>query len=115
MITKRKDLNSSVREELKGGVGFAQILNITDVKGLNNKGRIFSLMTLSPGHSIGSHVHIGESEIYFIIEGQAQVTDNGVIKQMEVGDSMVTGPNEEHSILNVGENDLKFIALIVHE
>ncbi len=34
-------------------------------------------MTLEPGCSLGYHEHHGESETYYIIQGQGEYNDNG--------------------------------------
>ncbi|GKX28341.1 cupin [Vallitalea longa] len=113
MITKRENLSTVVKKQLKDGIGNTTILNITDQEGLNDKGRLFASFSLEPGSSIGKHTHVDESEIYFILEGKGLVYDNGKEETVTSGDVVITKSGETHSIKNVGETTLNFIALIV--
>lgn len=113
MITKRENLSAIVKTQLKDGIGDTTILNITDPKGLNDKGRLFAVFSLEPGSSIGKHTHIDESEIYFILDGEGLVYDNGKDETVTSGDVVMTKSGETHSIKNVGQTVLNFIALII--
>lgn len=113
MITKRENLSTVVKKQLKDGMGDTTILNITDREGLNDKGRLFGVFSLEPGSSIGKHTHIDESEIYFILEGKGLVYDNGKDEVVTAGDVVITKSGETHSIENAGDTTLNFIALIV--
>lgn len=113
MIIKLENLSTKVMLELKDGIGNTTILDITNREGLNDKGRLFAVMSLEPGSSIGKHTHIDESEIYYILEGKASVYDNGEDVTVTPGDVVQTNSGETHSIKNIGDTTLKFIALII--
>lgn len=113
MIIKHENLITDIRPQLKDGIGETTILNITDREGLNNKARLFSIMSLEPGASIGKHKHVNEREIYHILEGTGLIYDNGEEIIVKPGDVNVTKSGEIHSILNIGETTLKFIAIII--
>lgn len=113
MITRYEDLITDIRPQLKEGIGDTTILNLTNVEGLNNKGRLFSIMSLDPGSSIGKHTHINEIEIYHILEGTGSIYDNSEEVIVKPGDVHITKSGEIHSIQNIGDTTLKFIALII--
>lgn len=114
MLIRKEDLKTSQTDNLKDGVGSVKLTHITDAEGLCQKGRLFSVMELEPGCSIGSHIHENDFEIYYILEGQGQVTDDGVVKKVYPGDTMVTHEGHEHSLKNIGDTTLKFVALILY-
>ncbi|MDR7870999.1 MAG: cupin domain-containing protein [Tissierellaceae bacterium] len=114
MLIKKDDLQVSTTNNLKDGIGAVKLTHITDAQGLCEKGRLFSVMELEPGCSIGSHIHENDFEIYYILEGEGEVTDDGVVKKVSAGDSMITHEGHEHSLKNIGDSTLKFIALILY-
>ena len=79
------------------------------------KGRVFAHSTLEPGASIGYHMHEGESEIYYIYSGRGEINDNGEIKPIKAGDTIITQNGQGHSIKNTSDEALHFIALILYE
>lgn len=113
MITKYENLITDIKPQLKDGIGETTILNITDREGLNNKARLFSIMSLEPGSSIGEHTHVNEREIYHILEGSGLICDNGEDIIVNPGDVNLTKSGDRHSIRNIGETTLKFIAIII--
>ena len=89
---------------------------------------MFAHTSLEPGGSIGYHVHEGESETYYILNGTAEFSDNGNIvtltdgsvvyvnrDPLKAGDVAYTPDGEGHGIRNVGEDTLHFIALILYK
>lgn len=112
MLIKRVDMMKKIRKELKGGKGDIKFLDHFE-KDLVPNCRLFSEMTIPIGGSIGEHTHINETEIYLIREGIAAVTDNEKNVIAEVGDVVVTGDNQTHSIENIGKVPLVITAIIV--
>lgn len=80
-----------------------------------NKGKLLNVITLEPGSGVGYHVHEGDGEVYYIIEGSAEYNDNGKVVAVNEGDVTFTFPGEGHAITNTGDVDLKFLALIMYE
>lgn len=74
--------------------------------------RLFAHMNLEVGASIGTHEHVNEEEVFYIIKGTAEVDDNGVKKILNIHDSMLTAHGEFHSIKNVGNEPLEILAII---
>ena len=89
--------------------------NLADFDGWDPKVRLFSLIEVKPGEEVDFHTHIGESETFFILSGKGVYNDNG--NKVEVTPGMVTftPSGEGHSIKNMGDEKLVFIALIVVE
>ena len=60
------------------------------------------------------HQHQGDNELYYILSGKAEYTDNdGSTVILEPGDVSVTYDGEWHGIKQYGDDPLKFLALII--
>ena len=69
--------------------------------------RLFSLVQVKPGEEVEYHMHIGESETYFILSGK------GSYNEVHPGTVTLTPSGKGHSIKNTGDEMLVFIALIL--
>ena len=74
---------------------------------------MFNIITLPSGSRIKEHPHIEDAEIYYILEGEAEVTDNDKTAVMRTGDVMFTGNGGRHSIANHSGKDVRFLACIL--
>ena len=74
---------------------------------------MFNIITLPSGSRIKEHPHVEDAEIYYILEGEAEVTDNDRTAIMHAGDVMFTGNGDRHSIANHSGKDVKFLACIL--
>ena len=62
--------------------------NLADFEEWNKKVRLFSLVQVKPGEEVEYHMHVGESETFFILSGKGIYNDNG--NEVEVASGMVT-------------------------
>ena len=115
MIRKGSDCQIEYREHMRDGDGTVQLTNfITGPEELSGKGRLFSRITLNPGCSIGYHVHEGDSELFYILKGTAEYSDNGTVKQVTAGDVTICPSGEGHGIANRTDEVVELIAVIVY-
>ena len=104
----------TLKECTINGQGKIQVCNlIIEPEELLNCGRVFAHTTVYPGSSIGYHVHIRESELYYILKGKARFNDNGTMREIRAGDVTITYPGEGHGITTIGEEPVEMIALIL--
>ncbi|WKY46400.1 cupin domain-containing protein [Eubacteriaceae bacterium ES3] len=115
MIFKKEMLKKEVRSNMRGGSGEVALTHLADEMILGKNCRLFSKTLLKPGDSIGDHPHHGEKEIYVFLKGQGLVTDDDKEVAVFPGDVMVTPDGHSHSVLNTGDEDLEFIALILKD
>ncbi|KAF0197224.1 MAG: mannose-6-phosphate isomerase [Bacillota bacterium] len=115
MIRKAIEMIVDVHSEFLGGKGTLVNTHFLDKQNSAGTGRLFVKSTLSPGSSIGYHTHKGDLEVYYILSGKALVSDNGKESILEAGDSIYTPNGSSHSIENVGEVDLEYVALILFD
>ena len=96
-----------------GGVGRMKLENILGPEEMKDKCSLFARVTLHPGDVLGCHEHHGNSECYFILSGEGEYDDNGVKRMVKAGDSTWTPDGSSHGLVNTGDTDLTFMALIV--
>ena len=116
MIRKASDCKIEYREHMRDGNGTVQITSfIEGPQELNEKGRMFSKITLNPGCSIGYHVHENDSELFYFLTGTGVYSDNGRVRTVTAGDVTVCPAGTGHSIANESDELLELIAVIVYK
>ncbi|MCR5844499.1 MAG: cupin domain-containing protein [Oscillospiraceae bacterium] len=113
MIRRSEEKITEVKKVFNGAgeAVMRKILNGADE--MYGKGRVFNHALLHPGCEIGWHVHQGDGETYYILRGHGIFNDNGTTVEVGPGDVTFTNSGEGHALLNDGEEDLEFIALIL--
>ncbi|MDP4132765.1 MAG: cupin domain-containing protein [Bacillota bacterium] len=114
MIKKSSDLRNEVREHMRDGDGSVLITHLVEKENLYDKSRLFGVIHLDKNCSIGYHVHENDSEIFYVIKGEAIYSDNGVEKSVKSGDVLVCAKGEGHSIKNIKDEQVELVALIVY-
>ena len=102
-------------ENLCGGKGTTIFKRLLGEKELNGKCGMFAELTVEPESSIGYHEHHNESETYYILSGKGIYNDNGHEREVGPGDVTYTPNNSGHSIVNTGDENLVFMALIIYD
>ena len=111
MITRANEQEKSLRENMRGGNGTVQLTAL--MKQLPANARLFSVLRLAPGTSIGYHVHENETELFYFAEGSGRVCDDGVYYDVSAGDAMATPNGHGHGVENTGDVDLVLVAAII--
>jgi len=115
MVKRKSEYLVDKNENMRGGQGVVTIEHFLTPSEMHDKGRLFAKITVKPGDSIGFHVHEKEMEAFYIVSGEAEMSDNGEIVVLSAGDTLLTKPGEGHSVKSVGKEALEMIALIVFE
>lgn len=98
---------------LAGGKGDAIVYHIQTKDELGKAGRLYARVVLAPGCSVGWHQHKGETEPYYILEGEGTFIDNdGSRTLVGPGDICTIEDGQFHSIENNSSHDLSFIGLV---
>ena len=114
MIKRSADLSVKLEPNLKGGRDTVRIVNILEKEEINGLGRLFGVSIIPPGGSIGQHTHEGDFETYYILKGRARVNDNGNVAELGPGDMTQCNDGQFHSIENIGDVDLEYLAVILY-
>ena len=112
MIKRKEAMTHTTRENMRGGKGAVQSVNIFEGEELP-KTRVFSVLTIQPGDSIGAHPHTGEGEVYLILEGAATVTEDGVDYVLKAGDAEYCSNGQTHAIANHTDAPVTFLAIVI--
>lgn len=113
MIIKSADQERARVSGLAGGKGSATRTTILPAEESAGSGRLFAVVELDPGSSVGYHEHKDEYEIYYILEGTGVVTEDGQEHTVEPGDMHQCKSGSKHGIENRSDAPLKFMALII--
>lgn len=114
MIRKAQELTPDYRENMRNGEGIVELTSFVTPEELNNKGRLFAKIKLNPGCGIGYHVHEADAEVFYMLSGTAEYSDNGEIKTISAGDVMICPTGTGHSICNKTDAPAELIAVIVN-
>ncbi|NMD45050.1 MAG: cupin domain-containing protein [Clostridiales bacterium] len=114
MLFLNKDREFVRNENVKGGEGYALYKTILPAEFMGDKGRLFSLCRLEKNCEVGYHIHEGDTEVYYILKGEGEYNDNGVMRTLYPGDVSFTDDGEGHGIKNVSDEPLIFVALILY-
>jgi mannose-6-phosphate isomerase-like protein (cupin superfamily) len=112
LVRKSSEMDTIQHESMRGGTGTVSMKEIVEKNELNHS-RLFSLVTVPIGGSIGRHEHINETEYYYILSGNGAVGEGSGEIEVLPGDMVVTGNGDSHSIRNSGSKSLEFLAVIM--
>ena len=115
MLKKAVDMKTIEEFCPENGKGMLKLTKMSDYFNKPEKLRTFAYAELEPGAEVGYHVHHGESESYYILEGEAMYNDNGVMLTVKCGDVTFTPNGQGHGIINIGDGKLCFITLIISD
>jgi len=113
MITRADAMSTERNEREQGGAGVTEITHMFRKEDLPVLSRLFAVIALEPGASIGLHRHVGEDEVYYVIRGEGTLVDGGVRSCLSPGDAHLVKSGETHGIENAGNERLEFVAVIV--
>ena len=102
-------------ENMAGGKGHVIIKRLLDEKQLNGKCGLYAEVVIEPGCSLGYHTHQNESETYYILSGHGDYNDNGTVRPVKPGDVTFTPNGCGHGLVNTGDEDVRFMALIIFD
>ena len=111
MITRRDQQKHGIREFMRGGKKYVQTTELSAQ--LPENARLFNILKLIPGASIGYHVHENETELFYFLEGHGRVQDDDRFHDVSAGDAMATFSGHGHAVENTGDTDLVILAAIV--
>lgn len=113
MITRKDQHVHSIREFMRGGKEYVQFEDLSAQ--LPARMRVFSVLTLIPGASIGYHVHENETELFYILEGNGIFRDDDQCFDISAGDTTATFSGHGHAVENTGDTNLVLLACIVKD
>ena len=114
MIKRAKDIITDSIDGFKGGKGNLKMTRFVTAEDIYDKGRFMGYGVLEVGGTQGYHEHFGEFETIYILEGKAKASDNGTEVILEPGDVLICQDGAGHSLENIGDTELKYMAIILN-
>ena len=74
MIRRSEEHPVEERLKMRDGNGVVEVVSL-EKELLPEKCRLFGLIRLKPGCSIGEHEHVGEADMFYFVSGEGTVTD----------------------------------------
>lgn len=106
MVIDFKNIEEQVLPAFKGGKGDLCVKRHVDEKCTIMYDR------LTPGSSIGFHVHEGNCEIIYILSGKADFIYDEGTESVEAGGCHYCPKGHGHSMINNGTEDIVFFAVV---
>jgi mannose-6-phosphate isomerase-like protein (cupin superfamily) len=113
MIKKENEQVPSVRVDVCGGTGRAEVLELFSEKEMHGRARMFKRIILEPGTSFGPHLHHDEIELYYILSGEVVTGEPGKGEILHGGDVTCTREEEAHFLRNETAETAELIAIIL--
>lgn len=113
MFVLKNEMVADQKTEVRGGIGTLSFKHVIPGDELFGAGTMVDEITIPVGCSVGLHAHEENFEIYYILEGEATVTDGGEEKVLTTGDAEICGAGNTHSVINKGTTDLRILATIM--
>ena len=111
----KKELVTMAVSNVAGGNGPAKMTNLLEGQELPKKAGLAAFVELEPGSSIGYHQHIGEGEMYHILSGCGEYTENDVTTTVSAGMVTMVYDQDSHRLVNTGTQPLKLLAVIIKD
>ena len=77
--------------------------------------RILTRAVLVPGATVGWHVHDGSSEIIYVLSGHGKALYDDTEERLDPGDCHYCPKGHGHSVINDGDEDLEFFAVVPNQ
>lgn len=112
MIKSSEEMRRSSVTALRGGVGELYQQHILESSETGGRTDLFCVFTVEPGRTIGLHTHDTNAEVYYVLEGELEVNQNGTPHTVKAGGVVFTADGESHSVANKTDRTAKFLAII---
>ncbi len=114
MFFKLQEMKGTRREHIQNGHGGAMFYSCMapEEKPAGSRLKMVARIELDPGASVGEHEHKGDEEVYIVLSGRGDFTDDEKSHEVGPGDIMVTLDGHRHSLMNTGTKPLVFVAVI---
>lgn len=106
MLIEFNKIEETIMPEFKGGTKEFNARIFQDERNKILYGK------LVPGASIGPHTHETNSEIIYILSGTGKAIHKGIEEKVGAGICHYCPKGENHSLINDGDEDLVFFAVI---
>jgi quercetin dioxygenase-like cupin family protein len=76
---------------------------------LGKKGNLVQVVEIKPGHTVKRHHHKEQTEFFYILEGEADLTLGDETHSAKPGDAFLCRPGTEHKVENRGTKPFRLL------
>lgn len=93
---------------LRGGEGTVYLQKLPTLVDM----KMYALITIPKGSSIGVHTHVDDEETIFVYSGSGKLIIDGIEHDFNVGDVSLCKKGRNHSVRNDNDEDLVLLAVV---
>ena len=108
IVQEQKQAWKSWKDKNLQGISPIRFKRLISAERTDSYGIVLGVCTIPPGGVLVNHSHPKE-EIYYILTGQGVVEIDGEARPVSDGAAVFIPNNAEHSLKNVGTEQLKFL------
>ena len=108
MIAKQDEMKRFPVPGLCGGTGTAEFTLLFD-RGVLPSNVV--KVTLAPGASCGSHDHTEDTELFYVLEGELCLLDDGIEHPLKAGDCEYCPVGHSHGAVNRSDKPASYLAV----
>ena len=112
MVIRKEEQRIMVRDNVRGGVGRLENRLILEKEDMFGAASLLTEFYFDPGDSIGPHVHDTDAEVYYILEGELTLIEDGKEIVLREGDASYAHSGVSHSIENRTDKGARMFAVI---
>lgn len=113
MVIRKADQRVQVREGVRGGNGSLENRHVIEPEAMFGSATLLSEFFFDPGDSIGPHVHDSDAEVYYMLEGELTLIEDGQETTLQVGDASYAHSGVSHAIENRSAQPARMLAVIL--
>ncbi len=80
----------------------------------DEKGHLLQVVTIPPNTRQRMHFHHKQTEVFYILEGEATITLNDVDYPARPGDAFICSPGDVHSVWNKIDRDFRLVVFKIN-
>lgn len=87
---------------------------IFSLEDFSNTGHLLQVVTILPQTKLRAHKHAQQTEVHYVLEGEAVFTFNGQALLAQPGDAFITPPGDIHKVWNKTDKNFKLIVFKIN-
>ena len=80
----------------------------------DEKGHLLQVVTIPPNTRQRLHSHARQTEVFYILEGEAIIRINDVDTLAKPGDAFICSPGDVHNVWNQTDNDFRLVVFKIN-
>jgi quercetin dioxygenase-like cupin family protein len=87
---------------------------IFSLNDFDEKGHLLQVVTIPPDTRQRLHSHERQTEVFYILEGEATLTINGVHFLAKPGDAFICSPGDVHNVWNKAKEEFRLVVFKIN-